>query len=56
MKNSNFKKGTHPCKAAFLVLALVITLSGLLRTAFWPKDVNTYESRNANKPAAFTVG
>lgn len=39
---------------AFLVIA--ITLSGLLRTAFWPKDVNTYESRNANKPAAFTVG
>ena len=39
----------------FAFLIFVITLSGLLRTIFWPKDINTYESRNANKPAELTA-
>ena len=39
----------------FVLLVTVIVLSGLLRTVLFPKDVNTYESRMANKPEGLTV-
>ena len=49
----NKRKRKQRILFAFLVIA--ITLSGFLRTVFWPKDINTYESRNANKPAELTT-
>ena len=44
------KKRKRNLQGLFAVLIVVITLSGLLRTVFWPRDINTYESRNAYKP------
>ncbi|HBB60904.1 MAG TPA: hypothetical protein DCZ61_03820 [Lachnospiraceae bacterium] len=39
----------------FVLLVTAIAASGLIRTVFFPKDVNTYESRMANKPEGLTV-
>ena len=52
MKKSNRKRNI--C-GLFALLIIAIALGGLLRTIFRPKDVNTYESRNANKLTALTV-
>ena len=52
------KRSKHQhCLYAFLFtfFIFVFTLSGFLRTVFCPKDVNTYESRNANKPVDLTA-
>ena len=49
------KKRKRNLQGLFAVLIVVITLSGLLRTVFWPRDINTYESRNANKPVIPTA-
>lgn len=44
------KKRKRNLQVLFASLIVVITLSGLLRAVFWPRDINTYESRNAIKP------
>ena len=52
MKESGKKKYLQ---GLFVFLITAVMLSGLLRTLFWPKDINTYESRNANKPAVLNA-
>ena len=52
MKESNGKRNLQ---ALFAFVIIAVTLSGLLRTVLRPKDINTYESRNANKPEALTA-
>lgn len=39
----------------FIVVILFILLAGLLRTVFFPKDINYYENRYANKLTTFSL-
>lgn len=39
----------------FLGLILLVLLAGLLRTVFFPKEINAYENRYAERIAPFTV-
>lgn len=40
----------------FVAAVAVVMFAGLGRTLFAPKDVNTYENRQANQPPAFSLG
>lgn len=40
---------------AFVAFLGLVLVSGLVRTLFFPAEVNNYENRKANKVAAFTV-
>lgn len=49
------KKITAASGRIFFVLVLVILLAGLVKTVFFPEDINAYENRYANKTAALTA-
>ena len=46
----------HPWLGKLFILAiLAILTAGLLRTVFWPKEINGYENRYANQMPSFTL-
>lgn len=55
MQHNKQKENGNFAERFFLILTLIFLLAGGLRTILWPKEINTYENRSANKVMDLTL-